>query len=81
MHGITLPFRQRTRNSRPDGGLRPSTLPLGHRGLPQYCIFTSERGRNIFVSLKLVDQSEVRNRDPRLSKQAALTTAPGPRPS
>ena len=29
------------------GLLRPSTLPLGHRGSPQYCVFTSERRRNI----------------------------------
>ena len=29
------------------GGLRPSTLPLRHRGSPQYSIFANERGRNI----------------------------------
>ena len=33
-----------------------------------------------FVSLKLEGQSGVRTRDPRLSKQAALDTAPGPSP-
>ena len=61
-------------NSTP-GCLRPSTLPLGHEGSQQYLIFTSERGRNIIVvSLKLECQSRVRSRDPRLSKQAALTT-------
>ena len=38
--------RHKIRNSSP-GGLRPSTLPLGHRGSPQYLIFTSERRRNI----------------------------------
>ena len=37
-------------------------------------------GKRHFVSLKLEGQSGVRNRDLRLSKQAALTTAPGPRP-
>ena len=36
-----------TRNSSP-GGLRSSTLPLGHGGSPQYWIITSERRRNIF---------------------------------
>ena len=29
------------------GDLRPSSLPPGHGGSPQYIIFTSERGRNI----------------------------------
>ena len=47
---MTLPFRHRIRNSSP-GGLRPSTLPLGHGGSPHYCIFTSERGRNMFFFL------------------------------
>ena len=32
---MTLSFRHRIRNSSP-GGLRPSTLPLGHGGSPQY---------------------------------------------
>ena len=32
---ITLSSRHRIRNSIP-GGLRPSTLPLGHGGFPQY---------------------------------------------
>ena len=32
---MTLPSRHRIRNSNP-GGLRPSSLPLGHRGSPQY---------------------------------------------
>ena len=31
----TLPSRHRIRNSNP-GGLKPSTLPLGHGGSPQY---------------------------------------------
>ena len=32
---MTLSSRHRIRNSSP-GGLRPSTLPLGHGGSPQY---------------------------------------------
>ena len=44
---MTLPSRHMIRNSSP-GGLRPSALPLSHGGSPQYWIFTSERGRNIF---------------------------------
>ena len=39
---MTLPSRHRIRNSCHDG-LRPSTLPLGHGGSPQYWIFTRER--------------------------------------
>ena len=35
MIGMTLPSRHRIRNSSP-GGLRSSTLPLGHGGSPQY---------------------------------------------
>ena len=45
---MTLPFRHMIRNSS-SGGLRPSTLPLGRGGSPQYWIFTSERRRNIFL--------------------------------
>ena len=37
-------------------------------------------GKKHFVSLKLVGHSGVRARDFRFSKQAALTTAPGPTP-
>ena len=62
MNEMTLPSRHRMRNSSP-GGLRPSTLPLGHGGFPQYILFTTERGRSIFVSLKLEGQSGVRARD------------------
>ena len=43
---VTLPSRHRIWNSSPDG-LRPSTLPLGYGGSPQYWISTSERVRNI----------------------------------
>ena len=76
---MTLPSRHRIRNSSPSG-LKPSTLPVGHRGSPQYSIFTSEWGRNIFVLLKLEGQSGVQARDLRLSKQVSLSTAPGPPP-
>ena len=34
---MTLSSRHRIRNSSP-GGLRPSTLPLGHGGSPQYSL-------------------------------------------
>ena len=34
---MTLPSRHKIRNSKP-GGLRPSTLPLGHGGSAQYCV-------------------------------------------
>ena len=49
--------------------------------LPTILTFTSERGRNILFSLKLGDQSRVRIRDLRLSKQAASTIAQVPPPS
>ena len=41
----------------------------------------SETGKNSFASLKLEGQSRARTRDLRLSKQAALTTAPGSPPA
>ena len=44
---MTLSSRHRIRNSSP-GGLRPSTLPLGQGGSPQYWLFTRGWGRNIF---------------------------------
>ena len=49
---------------------------LGHGGSPQSWIFTSERGKKHYVSLKLECQSGGRTRDLRLYKQAGLTTAP-----
>ena len=52
MNEMTLPFRHMIRNSNP-GGLSPSTLTLGHGGSSQYCIITSERGRNILFRLNL----------------------------
>ena len=38
---MTLSSRHKSQNSS-SSGLRPNTLPLGHRGSPQYWIFTSE---------------------------------------
>ena len=49
MNEMTLSSRHRIRNSSP-GGLRPSTLPLGHVG--SILSFTGGWGRNIFVSFK-----------------------------
>ena len=43
-----MPYRYRIRNWGP-GGLRPSTLPLFHRGSPQYQIFTSEQRKNRII--------------------------------
>ena len=48
MSEMTLFSRHGIRNLSP-GGLRPSTLPLDHKGSPQ---FTRGWGRNIFVSFK-----------------------------
>ena len=73
----TLPSRHRIQNSC-SGGLRSSTLPLGHRGSRQYWFFKSERGN--FVSSKVEGQSGVWTRYLRLSAQAALPTASGPPP-
>ena len=56
---MTLSSRHRIRNSSP-GGLRPSTLPLGHGGYPQYS-FTRGWGRNIFCFLQT---AETGNRTP-----------------
>ena len=45
---MTLSFRHRIRNSSP-GGLRPSTLPLGHGGSPQYWLsHVDGEEKNIF---------------------------------
>ena len=76
MNEMTVPSRHRIRNSSP-GDLRPSALPLGHGGSPQYWIFTSERGRN---SLFLLNLKAILGREPAISGFAALTTAPGPPP-
>ena len=74
MNQMILLFRYRTRNSSPHG-LRSSTLLLVRGGSPQNWIFTSERGRNIFL-LKYDYQSGEWAHKPQLQRQAALT--PGP---
>ena len=73
---MTLPSGHMTRNSCP-GGLRPSTLPLGHRGSHNIESLRVS-GKKHVVSLKLENQSGAHTRDFRLSKQSALTTAQGP---
>ena len=74
MNEMTPPSGHRIRNSSL-GGLRPSTLHLGHGGSSQYSIFKSERGK-YFVSLKARVEVEPAISD----KQEALTTASGPLP-
>ena len=80
MNVMTLPYRHMTRNSIP-GVLRPSTLPLGHGGLPHYVIFAIECKRSNFCFFKTWMQSGTQIRDLRLFRQAASATAPGPRQS
>ena len=48
---MTLSSRHRIRNSSP-GGLRPSTLPLGHGGSPQYWLSHVDGEGTFFVSFK-----------------------------
>ena len=48
---MTLSSRHRIRNLSP-GGLRPSTLPLGHGGSPQYWLSHVDGEETIFVSFK-----------------------------
>ena len=49
MNEMTLSSRHRIRNSSP-GGLRPSTLPLGHGGSPQYLLLHVD-GEETFLFL------------------------------
>ena len=57
MNEMTLPSRQRIRNSSPVYVyLRPITLPLGHGGSPQYKTLRVS-GEETFVSLKPECQS------------------------
>ena len=66
---MTLPSRHRIQNSCP-GGLRPSTLPLGHGGSTQYQIFASERERNIYFRWNLKARLRFESAISWLSKQA-----------
>ena len=74
---MTLSSRHRIRNSSP-GGLRPSTLPLGHGGSPQYWLSHVDGEETFFVSFKTPRQGT----EPRTLawKAAVLTTTLGPLP-
>ena len=75
---MTLSSRHRIRNSSP-GGLRPSTLPLGHGGSPQYWLSHVDGEETFFVSFKPPRPGT----EPRSLawKAAVLTTTLGPPPS
>ena len=78
MNARTLPSRHMSQNSS-NNGLKPNTLPLGHGG--SYNMDSLRvSGEKTFVSLKHEYQSGVQSRDLWLSRQAALTTTPGPPP-
>ena len=70
MKEVTLPSRHRIQNLGPRG-LRPSTLPLGHRGSPQHWMW-EWIGKKQFVSLKIEYQIGGRTCNLRLSKQAVF---------
>ena len=74
---MTLSSRHRIRNSNP-GGLRPSTLPLGHGGSPQYWLSHVDGEETFFVSFKPPRSGT----EPRTLawKAAVLTTTLGPPP-
>ena len=74
---MTLSSRHRIRNSRP-GGLRPSTLPLGHGGSPQYWLSHVDGEERFFVSFKPPRPGT----EPRTLtwKAAVLATTLGPPP-
>ena len=74
---MTLSSRHRTRNSSPVG-LRPSTLPLGHGGSPQYWLLHVDGEETFFVSFKPSRPGT----EPRTLawKAAVLTTTLGPPP-
>ena len=75
---MTLSSRHRIRNSSP-GGLRPSTLPLGHGGSPQYWLSHVDGEETFFVSFK----PPIPGTEPRALawKAAVLTTTLGPPPT
>ena len=74
---MTLSSRHRIRNSNP-GGLRPSTLPLGHGGSPQYWLSHVDGEETFFVSFKPPRPGT----EPRTLawKAPVLTTTLGPPP-
>ena len=74
---MTLTPRHRMRNSNP-GGVRPSTLPLGRGGSPQFWLLRVNGEKNIFVSYK---PPRPGNETRTLAwKAAVLTTTLGPPP-
>ena len=78
MSEMTLSSRHMIRNSSP-GGLRPSTLPLGHGGSPQYWLSHVDGEETFSVSFKLPRPGT----EPRTLawKAAVLTTTLGPPPT
>ena len=72
---MTLPYRHRIRNSS-SGGVRPSTLPLGHRDSPQYWIFTSDRGKNILFLWNSNARAGFETRELRLLNHCARKLPP-----
>ena len=74
---MTLSPRHRIRNSSP-GGLRSSTLPLGHGGSPRYWLFYVDGEETFFVSFKPPRPGT----EPQALawKAAVLTTTLGPPP-
>ena len=60
MTKMILPSRHRILNSNP-GGLRPSTVHLGHGGSPQYCSVMERRG-TLYISDKIEVCSVVERR-------------------
>ena len=79
MNEMTLPSRHMIRNSNP-GGLRPSSLPLGHGGSPHYWIFTNEQGRNILFLWNLNARgSDPRSPTPQAGSSNHCTRAPAPK--
>ena len=72
---MALSSRQRIRNSSP-GGMRPSTLPLGHGSSPQYWLSHVDGEETFFVSFKPPSPGT----EPRTLawKAAVLTTTLGP---
>ena len=65
---MTLSSRHRIRNSSP-GGLRPSTLPLGHGGSPQYSHVDGEETFCFFQT------AETGNRTPNSSVKGSVSTS------
>ena len=78
MNEMTLSSRHRIRKSSP-GGLRPSTLPLGHGGSPQYWLSHVDGEETFFVSFKPPRPGT----EPQTLawKAAVLTTTLGPPPT